>query len=151
MYTHVRISAIVLICGFVLSGQTQPRGPTDQDMQQGPPWCGWIGVQVSPMTPAFADSLGMAETYGAIFDQPQPGSPDDHAGIQAGDVITSINGAPVVRASDFATMISAIAPSTIVHLTTYRDGQMIEVKLMLGATKCLSEQHGGVLVPARSS
>jgi hypothetical protein len=63
MYMRIAISAIVLICGFVLSGQTQPGGPTVQDTQQGPPWCGWIGVQVSPMTPAFADSLGMAETY----------------------------------------------------------------------------------------
>jgi hypothetical protein len=39
--------------------------------------CGWIGVQVKPITAAFANSLGMAEPYGAIFDQPelwQPGS-----------------------------------------------------------------------------
>jgi hypothetical protein len=39
--------------------------------------CGWIGVGVSPMTAAFAESLGMAEPYGAIFDRPEPGSPAD--------------------------------------------------------------------------
>jgi hypothetical protein len=30
--------------------------------------CGWAGVGVAPMTKTFAESLGMAETYGAIFE-----------------------------------------------------------------------------------
>jgi len=66
-------------------------------------------------------------------------------------VITSINGAPVMRSNDFATMIAAMAPSTTAYLSTFRDGQMIEVKLMVGSGKCPSGQHGGVLVPARPS
>ena len=37
--------------------------------------CGWIGVGVTPMTRAVALSLGMAEPYGAILAEPQPGSP----------------------------------------------------------------------------
>ena len=37
--------------------------------------CGWMGVEVRPMTAAFAASLGMAVPYGAISDQPEPGSP----------------------------------------------------------------------------
>ena len=51
--------------------------------------CGWIGVQVSPMTRPFADSLGMTEIYGAIFDQSQPNSPAAQAKIEAGDVIAA--------------------------------------------------------------
>jgi serine protease Do len=150
MYMRIAISAAALICGLSLPGQTQSGGPVVEHAQGIDP-CGWIGVGVSPMTPAFADSLGMAEPYGAIFDQPEAGSPAAHAGIQAGDVITSINGANVMRSSDFASMISAMAPSTPVSLNTYRDGQMIEVKLRRGSGKCPSAQHGGVLVPARSS
>jgi membrane-associated protease RseP (regulator of RpoE activity) len=145
MYTRIAISAAVLICGFALQGQTQPSGPTVEHAQGIDP-CGWIGVGVSPMTRAFADSLGMAEPYGAIFDQPEPGSPAAHEGIQAGDVITAINGMPIMHSSDFATMISAMSPDTIVHLSTYRDGQSIEVQVMLGAGKCPSAQHGGVLL-----
>jgi len=45
--------------------------------------CGWIGVGVSPMTTAFAESLGMSEPYGAIFDQPEPGSRAHSAGRRA--------------------------------------------------------------------
>ena len=98
--------------------------------------CGWIGVQLSPMTRAFADSLGMTGLYGGIFKQPKPGSPAAHAKIEAGDVITAINGVPLRNWSDFTTTISAIAPGTIVHFTTYRDGQLIEVKAILGASRC---------------
>src|SRR6516164_2075516 len=59
------------------------------------PVCGWIGVKVSPMTKPFAESLGMTELYGAIFDQPRPGSPAAQANIELGDVITAVNGTPL--------------------------------------------------------
>ena len=98
--------------------------------------CGWIGVQVSPMTRAFADRLGMTELYGGIFKQPKPGSPAAHAKIEAGDVITAINGSPLRKWSDFATTISMMAPGTVVHLTTYRDRQLIEARVTLGYSRC---------------
>jgi serine protease Do len=100
--------------------------------------CGWIGVGVSPMTKAFADSLGMAEPYGAIFDQPEPESPAAQAHIEQGDVLTSINGVPIARASDFAGIISAMAPGTMVSLDTWRDGDPRQVALVLGSAPCRS-------------
>jgi predicted metalloprotease with PDZ domain len=109
--------------------------------------CGWIGVQVSPMTTAFADSLGMAESYGAIFDQPEPGSPAAGAGIEAYDVVTAIDGSALKGASDFAPIISAMAPNSVVHLTTFRNGELIEVKLVLGSSKCTNERHGATAAP----
>jgi serine protease Do len=144
---RIAIGATVLICGFVPAGHTEASTPTVRHARQGDAVCGWIGVRVSPMTRAFADSLGMAEPYGAIFDQPEPGSPAAIAGIEAGDVVTAINGSPVMRSSDFATRIAAIAPNTTANLSTSRDGQTIEVMLMVGSGKCPSEQHGGVLYP----
>jgi serine protease Do len=98
--------------------------------------CGWIGVTVRPMTAAYAGSLGMAEPYGAIFDQPKPGSPAAAAGIERGDVLTTINGSPLIRASDFAGLISAIAPRTQVYFYVWRNGQPKQVTLILGATPC---------------
>ena len=98
--------------------------------------CGWIGVEVSPMTPAFAESLGMAEPYGAIFDRPQPGSPAASAHIEEGDVLTAVNGSPLMRAGDFAQIISMMAPGTMVYLSTWRDGQSREVSLTIGSAQC---------------
>jgi serine protease Do len=98
--------------------------------------CGWIGVSVSPITPAFAASLGMAEPYGAIFAVPQPGSPAAVAHIEQGDVLTSINGAPLTRATDFAGIIARMAPRTTVYLYTWRNGQPRPVQVILGSAPC---------------
>jgi S1-C subfamily serine protease len=98
--------------------------------------CGWIGVGVDPMTVAFADSLGMTEQYGAIFKRPRPGGPAAKAGIEAYDVVTSINGAPLMDWRDFAPTISQMAPDTTVYLTTWRSRQMINVRVVLGAGRC---------------
>ena len=109
--------------------QQQPKGVSS---------CGWIGVQVRPMTAAFAESLGMTEIYGAIFDRPEAGSPAASAGIEAGDVLTAINGTRLVHAPDFARIISATAPGTTVYLDTWRDRQAMQIKLILGSIRCRS-------------
>ena len=98
--------------------------------------CGWAGVTVSPMTAAFADAIGLAEPYGAIFDQPEADSPAANAGIEAGDAITAINSSPLMRSSDFAAIISAMAPYTTVYLTTWRGGEWFQRTLILGSSKC---------------
>ena len=60
---------------------------------------GWLGVQVQPVTADIADSLGLKQARGAMVDNPQDGSPAAKAGIEAGDVITAVNGTDV---KDFA-------------------------------------------------
>jgi len=80
----------------------------------------------------------MAEPYGAIFDQPEPGSPAATAGIEQGDVLTAINGSPLMRASDFARIISMTAPGTSVYLNTSRNGETMQVTLILASTPCRS-------------
>jgi len=98
--------------------------------------CGWLGVTVTPMTAAIAESLGMTEVYGAIFGPPDPGSPAAAAGIEQGDVLTAVNGVTLVRAGDFAGIIAAMAPSTPVVLDTLRDSQGRQVRVPLGAGPC---------------
>jgi len=102
-------------------------------------FCSSIGVKVGPITGAIADSLGMAERYGAVFRRPRPSGPAAKAGIEAFDVVTAINGAPLKSWRDFATAISAMAPGTAVSLTTYRNRQLIEVRLRLGWSKCAND------------
>ena len=114
------------------SAQTSDSGQHEQYVAV----CGWIGVQASPMTVPVADSLGMTEPYGAIFDQPEINGPAAQANIEAGDVITAINGTPLESWSDFAPTISAMAPGTDVYLTTYRDGQLMQRTVTLGSFKC---------------
>ena len=114
-----------------------------QHRRNGYATCGWIGVRVTPMTAAFADSLGMAVPYGAIFATPQPGSPAARAGIEAFDVVTSVNGSPLEHARDFAQLISTMAPGSSVYLNTMRNGQAINVRLTVRSIKCQSLAAAG--------
>ena len=44
---------------------------------------GWLGVQIQPVTPDIADSLGLDAARGALVSQPQDNSPAAAAGITA--------------------------------------------------------------------
>ena len=103
---------------------------------QGGAACGFIGVSVHPMSRAFAASLGMAEPYGALFGRPLPGSPAANANIAAYDVVTAINGVPLRSFRDFAPTIAAFAPGTTIYLTTWRNRQLIDRQVVLGAANC---------------
>ena len=77
---------------------------------------GWIGVQIQPVTPEIADSLGLKKAGGALVAEPQPDSPAAKAGIESGDVITSVDGDPVADARELARRIGTMAPGTTVKL-----------------------------------
>ena len=98
--------------------------------------CGWIGVGVKPMTAVFAESLGMDARYGAIFDSPEAGSPAANVGIEMADVLTTVNGNPLEKWSDFAGIIASLAPGDTVYLRIRRNEQLLELALMVGQGKC---------------
>jgi serine protease Do len=93
---------------------------------------GWLGVQIQPVTSAIADSLGLKKAEGALVDSAQDGSPAAKAGVQAGDVITGVNGTAVKNARDLARTIATLAPDSTAKLDILRDGQPQTVTVTLG-------------------
>jgi len=93
---------------------------------------GWIGVQIQPVTQDIADSLGLKKAEGALVAEPQANSPAQKAGIEAGDVITSVDGKEVKDARDLAKRIGAMAPKATVKLTVLHKGSEKAVTLTLG-------------------
>jgi serine protease Do len=93
---------------------------------------GWLGVQVQPVTAEIADSLGLKEARGAIVDNPQDGSPAAKAGIEAGDVITAVNGTAIKDSRDLARTIATLAPGSSVKLDVLHKGDSKTVTLALG-------------------
>ena len=93
---------------------------------------GWIGVQIQPVTQDIADGLGLKKAEGALVAEPQANSPAQKAGIEAGDVITSVDGKEVKDARDLAKRIGAMAPKTSVKLTVLHKGSEKAVTLTLG-------------------
>ncbi|MDO9413998.1 MAG: Do family serine endopeptidase [Pseudolabrys sp.] len=93
---------------------------------------GWIGVQIQPVTPDIAESLGLKKVTGALVAEPQADGPAAKAGIAAGDVITAVNGAEVKDARDLAKKIGALAPKANVKLTVMQKGSEKTLNLVLG-------------------
>ena len=89
-------------------------------------------MQVQPVTADIADSLGLKKAEGALVTEPQSGSPAAKAGIEAGDVITALDGEAVKDAHDLARKIGAMAPGTTLKLGVVRKGEKKTVSLALG-------------------
>ncbi|HML09001.1 MAG TPA: Do family serine endopeptidase [Xanthobacteraceae bacterium] len=94
---------------------------------------GWIGVQIQSVTPDIADSMGLKQTTGALVSEPQKDSPAVKAGIVSGDVITSVNDAPVKDARELARKIGTMSPGATVKLGIVHQGQTKTVTLTLGS------------------
>ena len=93
---------------------------------------GWIGVQIQPVTKDIADSLGLKKAEGALVAEPQANGPAAKAGIEAGDVIISVDGNPVRNARELSRMIGGMAPKASVKLVVLRKGAEKTITLTLG-------------------
>ena len=116
---------------FAIPAETV-KGVVAQLRDKGSVTRGWIGVQIQPVTPEIADSLGLKKSGGALVSEPQHDSPAAKAGIQSGDVIISVDGTPVHDARELARRIGTMNPGTTVKLGLFRDGQEKTVTLTLG-------------------
>jgi serine protease Do len=93
---------------------------------------GWIGVQIQPVTPEIADSMGLKNAQGALVAEPQSESPAAKAGVKSGDVITSVDGTAVKDAHNLAKKVGAMAPGTAVKVGILRNGEEKTVTVTLG-------------------
>jgi serine protease Do len=93
---------------------------------------GWIGVQIQPVTPTIAEAIGLKTPEGALVAQVEPNSPAAKAGIETGDVITSVNGEVVKDSRDLATKIATMRPGTATNVSVFRNGQEKTITVTLG-------------------
>jgi serine protease Do len=92
---------------------------------------GWLGVQIQPVTRDIAASVGLAKAEGALVADFVPGAPAK-AVLEAGDVITSLNGRPVREPRDLARRISAIDPGKEAKIGLWRNGEPMTVEVRVG-------------------
>jgi serine protease Do len=92
---------------------------------------GWLGVQVQPVTAGIAESLGLKDAAGALVDEARPNTPAASAGIQAGDVITAVNGNAVKDSRSLARAISAMGPGASAKLDILRKGESKSITVTL--------------------
>jgi serine protease Do len=93
---------------------------------------GRIGVQIAPVTKEVAESIGLGKAAGALVRSVEKDGPADKAGIEAGDIITKVDGKVVERSGDLPRIIGGIKPGTRASLTVFRRGASRELAVTVG-------------------
>jgi len=92
----------------------------------------YIGISYASLNPALAAQLGISLKDGAVLGEVVPGSPAERAGLQVGDVISAIDGQPLVSESTLSQIVDGHKPGDRLALTVTRNAQQLNVTLVLG-------------------
>jgi len=104
----------------------------DQIIRTGKVTRGYIGVSIQDVTPELAAALKLSETRGALVGDVDPSGPAARSGLQSGDVITQVNGTPILDSRALRLMVSSMAPGSSVTLQVLHEGQPRNVTITLG-------------------
>ena len=99
-----------------------------------------LGVTVQDLNQALAESFGLKKPDGALIANVAPNSAAAAAGLKAGDVVTEVNGEPVVRSGALSSLIGLSAPGEKVKLTVWRDKSPREIEAKLQAADAAATQ-----------
>lgn len=92
---------------------------------------GFIGISFQPVDERLAQALDLPEARGVVVADIAEDSPAEEAGIQIEDVILEFDGQAVESGHEFRRKVAERAPGTEVVLTVFRDGDEIEVSVIL--------------------
>jgi len=90
-----------------------------------------LGVMIRDVDAETMKALGLKDKSGALVPQVQSGSAADNAGIQAGDVIISIDGHKIKNAHDLPIRIARHHPGDKVIVGLLRDGKHLKIPVVV--------------------
>ena len=99
----------------------------------------WIGVYYVPIDPAVAADQNLPVDHGVLIARTDggaevviPGSPAEAAGLQAGDIITAIDGEQIDAETELSMLILPYSPGDTITLRVMRDNSVQEIQVTLG-------------------
>jgi serine protease Do len=102
-----------------------------------------LGVTIQDLNQALSESFGLKRPDGALIANVAPNSAAAAAGLKSGDVVTEVNGQPIVRSGELSSLIGLSAPGDKVKLKVWRDHTPREVEVKLGGTDARSQVAEG--------
>lgn len=103
----------------------------DQILQHGRVRRGWLGIAIQDLTPEIARSLNLPGVEGVLISDVMEKGPAVKANLEAGDVITKVDGAPTKTASELRNLVALLKPNSKPRLTFIRDGKSRDVVVTL--------------------
>jgi serine protease Do len=93
---------------------------------------GYLGATIQDISPEIAESLGKPDLKGAMVDELVPGGPAAKAGLQAGDIVLSVNGVAVDGATGLTRQVASSHTGDILRLAILRGGQSLTLEVQSG-------------------
>lgn len=95
----------------------------------------YIGVQTEALTAEERPPYGQAlpQCQGLRIKRVIPGSPAEHAGLQAGDLILKNNGAAIDAMEDLLLSLRNNRPGDFIHFQILRDGTKLPIRIRVEA------------------
>jgi serine protease Do len=108
---------------------------------------GYIGVEAQGVSAAMANALHLphaqGDERGALIASVENDTPAAHAGLQAGDVITAVEGHKIGSNRELAITVSEIPPGTKVPVEIVRNGRVQSLDVTIGTLPGDTAAHGG--------
>ena len=88
---------------------------------------GRIGVTIAPVTKEVAESIGLGRAVGAMVRGAEAGGPAEKAGIEAGDIITKVDGKAIESSADLPRIVGSLKPGSRTTVQVFRRGNYRDV------------------------
>lgn len=126
--------------GFSMASNVVTR-VVDQLKQYGETRRGWLGVRIQDVSEDVAEAMGLEDAKGALVTD-VPDGPSKDAGLQAGDVILSFDGAEVENTRSLVRTVGNTEVGKTVRVVVYREGKTETLKVTLGRREDAERQSG---------
>lgn len=93
---------------------------------------GSIGVRTQTITPALAEGLDLARSWGVILSDVRPGGPASQAGLQVGDVVLRLDGKLMENARQFDVNLYRYGPGSRITVEVMRGVEPLAVQITVG-------------------
>ena len=90
---------------------------------------GEIGVSTQTITPLMAEALGLTFDAGVVLSDVTPGSPAAKAGLEPGDIVTSLDGKPMENGRQFRINVYTRGVGEQVAIEVHRGARTVSVRV----------------------
>ena len=106
---------------------------------------GYIGATIQDLNEEMASSWGLAGRKGAVVANLVPGGPAMRGGVEPGDVVVGVNGAPVTNGNELTREVAKAHAGDDIRLDIFRNGKerTVVVRSGMRPSEAQLAQNGG--------
>lgn len=104
----------------------------DQMIEQGFISAPYLGISFAPVNPQVAAVNDLPVEFGVYIQDVEPGAPAAEAGLQAEDIIVSLNGQEITAETSLSNILFEQEPGDTVDVTVLRGGEEVTLSITIG-------------------